>query len=276
MMCHRRDLPAAAPGAWAALIPPGSFYARLAAQRDVLVDDDDYRALYKDSAKGRPSIPPSLVVLAMLLQYHDDCSDAEAEARVRFDLRWKHALGLSLEAGGFDATVLCRFRGKLLAHGLERALFDRLVRAARAAGLIATDAEQVVDSSHVLGAAGVRDTDALIRGGIRTLLRALGYAPGRRAALPDRLAWYVDPAAPEKPDLDWDDAAARRPPGGPGGGRARRGGAARRGRGGHAGGGRGGRAAGQDRRRRHRGGAAAGAEAAGAATAASAGGGRER
>jgi transposase len=209
MMRHRHDLPTAIPGAWAALIPPDSFYARLAAHRDELVTDDDYAALYKDSPKGRPSLPPSLVVLTMLLQYHDDCSDAEAEARVRFDLRWKHALGLPLEDVGFDATVLCHFRRKLLAHGLERALFDRLVTAAREAGLIAKAAAQVIDSSHVLGAAGVRDTYALIRGGIRKLLRALGYAASTRGRLPERLAWYLDPAAPEKPDLDWDDAAAR-------------------------------------------------------------------
>ena len=110
---------------------------------------------------------------------------------------------------GFDATVLCHFRRKLLAHGLERALFDRLVTAAREAGLIAKDAAQVIDSSHVLGAAGVRDTYALIRGGIRKLLRALGYAAGTRGRLPERLGWYLDPAAPEKPELDWDDAAAR-------------------------------------------------------------------
>ena len=64
-----------------------------------------------------------MVVLAMLLQYHDDCSDAEAEQRMRFDLRWKHALGLRLEDEGFDATVLCHFRRKLLECGLERALF---------------------------------------------------------------------------------------------------------------------------------------------------------
>jgi hypothetical protein len=145
----------------------------------------------------------------MLLQYHDDCSDAEAEQRVRFDLRWKHALGLALEDGGFDATVLCHFRRKLLERGLERALFDRLVTAAREAGLIAIDAAQVVDSSHILGAAGVRDTYALLRGGIRKLLRALGYAAARRGALGDRLGWYLDPEAPEKPELDWSDAGAR-------------------------------------------------------------------
>jgi hypothetical protein len=143
------------------------------------------------------------------LQYHDDCSDAEAEARMRFDLRWKHALGIGLEDEGFDATVLCHFRRKLLECGLERSLFDRLVNAAREAGLLTRDAAQLIDSSHILGAAGARDTYALIRGGIRKLLRALGYTATRRAEVGDRLGWYLDPEAPEKPRIDWSDPEAR-------------------------------------------------------------------
>lgn len=127
MMRRRSDLPPAQPQPWSELIPTDSFYARLAKWRDVLVDDEDYTPLYKDSPRGRPSIPPSTVVLAMLLQYHDDCSDAEAQQRMRFDLRWKHALGMGLEDEGFDATVLCRFRRRLLECGLERSLFERLV-----------------------------------------------------------------------------------------------------------------------------------------------------
>jgi len=145
----------------------------------------------------------------MLLQYHDDCSDAEAEARMRFDLRWKHALGIGLADEGFDATVLCRFRRKLLDHGLERVLLEQLVNAAREAGLLTKDAAQLLDSSHILGAAGARDTYALIRGGIRKLVRSLGYTPARRGELDQRLRWYVDPEAPEKPQIDWSDQEVR-------------------------------------------------------------------
>jgi hypothetical protein len=71
-----------------------------------------------------------MVVFAMLLQYHDDCSDVEAEAGIRFELRWKPALGLGLEDEGIDATVLCRFRRRLLDRGLEYVLLERLVNAA--------------------------------------------------------------------------------------------------------------------------------------------------
>lgn len=209
MMRRRSDLPPAEPQPWSSLVPADSFYARLGEWRAVLVNDEDYAPLYKDSPRGRPSIPPSMVVLAMLLAYHDDCSDAEAEQRMRFDLRWKHALGIGLENEGFDATVLCRFRRKLLGHGLERILFERLVNAAREVGLITKGSAQLIDSSHILGAAGARNTYALIRGGIRKLVRSLGYTPARTSELGERLGWYIDPNSPQKPDIDWSDAEAR-------------------------------------------------------------------
>src|SRR5215207_1095840 len=194
MMRRRSDLPPADPQPWSEMIPTDSFYARLAKWRDVLVEDEDYAPLYKDSPRGRPSIPPSMVVLAMLLEYHDDCSDAEAEQKMRFDLRWKHALGLGLDEAGFDATVLCRFRRELLERGLERNLFERLVEAAREAGLIAKDATQLLDSSHILEAAGARDTYTLIRSAIRKLLRTLGHTTANSSGtLVERLWWYMDP-----------------------------------------------------------------------------------
>jgi len=31
----------------------------------------------------------------------------------------------------------------------------------------------------------------------------------RRAELDDRLSWYLDPEAPEKPNIDWSEAEAR-------------------------------------------------------------------
>ena len=68
MMRRRSDLPSTDPQSGSELIPADLFYARLAKGRDVLVNDVDYAPLYKDPPKGRPSIPPSMVVLAMLLQ----------------------------------------------------------------------------------------------------------------------------------------------------------------------------------------------------------------
>jgi hypothetical protein len=60
MMRRRSDLPPIDSQPWSGLIPADSFYASLVQWSDVLVDDEDYAPLYKDSARGRPSIPPCL------------------------------------------------------------------------------------------------------------------------------------------------------------------------------------------------------------------------
>src|SRR5918997_1407817 len=54
----------------------------------------------------------------MLLGYHEDCSDAGAEQRMRFGLRWKHALGLGLEEG-FDAGRLVPLQAQAVGSWLE-------------------------------------------------------------------------------------------------------------------------------------------------------------
>jgi hypothetical protein len=37
---------------------------------------------------GRPSVPPSQLRVALLLQQYEDCSDLEAWALASYDLRW--------------------------------------------------------------------------------------------------------------------------------------------------------------------------------------------
>lgn len=62
MMRHRSDLPPVAPQPWSVLIPAipaDSFYARLAQMRDVLVDDETYAVLYKDSIRTRRAGAPA-------------------------------------------------------------------------------------------------------------------------------------------------------------------------------------------------------------------------
>jgi hypothetical protein len=80
---------------------------------------------------------------------------------VRFDLRWKVALDLPVDHPGFHPTSLVRFRARLLLHGVERLVFERSLEL----GLVEGEAEQVVDSTPMLGAAAVRDTATLVRSG---------------------------------------------------------------------------------------------------------------
>ena len=58
------------------LVTKGSFYERLADHGHELVSDEDFAHLYAEG-KGRPSVPPSVMVRAMLCATHDRTSDAE-------------------------------------------------------------------------------------------------------------------------------------------------------------------------------------------------------
>jgi len=116
-------------------VAPDSIDGRMAALGEQLLPDDDLKDLY-DPDKGRPSLPPSLMSGALLLQFHDDVSDQEAAERILYDLRWKVALHLPLDYAGFDGSSLSRYRSRLVEGGQERYAFDRFVAVGRAAGFI--------------------------------------------------------------------------------------------------------------------------------------------
>ena len=129
---------------------------------------------------------------------------------VRFDLRWKIALGLPVDHAGFHATSLVRFRARLLLHGKERLVFERTVELASELGLISGEAEQILDSTPLLGAVAVQDTARLVRGGVRKLIDAVA-AVDERAAGELGSGLRFDYSRPRvKPECDWEDRDARR------------------------------------------------------------------
>ena len=85
-----------------------SFYGFLALHREELFCDEDFADLYCPD-NGRPSVPPSLLATALLLQFYEGVSDEEAKARADFDLRWKVALGIGLEERPFAKSTLQLF-----------------------------------------------------------------------------------------------------------------------------------------------------------------------
>src|SRR5216683_2700455 len=94
-----------------------NFYGFLASQRNELFRDEDFAALYcRDN--GRPSVPPSLLATALVLQTYDRVSDDEATRRAAFDLQWKLALDTThiLGRGAVKDTY------NLLADGIVQVL----------------------------------------------------------------------------------------------------------------------------------------------------------
>jgi hypothetical protein len=185
-----------------------SFYGLLAGHGGRIVCDGDFAGCYSER-RGRPSIPPSLLAKILLLEYRSGVSDRQAMEAVRFDLRWKVALGLPLDHEGFHPTGLVRFRARLLLHGKERLAFERSLELARELGLLGDAVERVVDSTPMLGAAAAQDTVTLVRSGVRRLLGAVAGEDAEAAArLARNLAFdYRRPR--RKPDCDWRSKPAR-------------------------------------------------------------------
>ena len=195
--------------AWCSdLLAEESIYSLLAEHGDRIVRDEDFAECYSER-QGRPSIPPSVLAKVLLLAYRDGLSDERAMEAVRFDLRWKVALGLPVDHPGFHPTSLVRFRARLLLHGKERLVFERSLELATELGLISGRAEQILDSTPMLGAAAVQDTVTLVRSGVRKLLDALKVADSR-AARELRSGLRFDYSRPRvKPEGDWQDRDAR-------------------------------------------------------------------
>ena len=189
-------------------LPEGSFFALLAEHGERIVRDEDFADCYSERL-GRPSIPPSRLAKVLLLQYRTGLSDEQAMEAVAWDLRWKIALGLPVDHAGWSSSTLTRFRARLLLHGKERLALENTLSLAGELGLLDAPAEQIVDSTPMLGAAATQDTVRLVRSGVRGLIDAVADADEQAAqALDDGLEFdYSRPA--EKPDCRWREKAER-------------------------------------------------------------------
>ena len=78
------------------LVPAGSMFAFLAAHRAEVFPDADYADLFAPPGLGRPSLPATQMAAVMTLQALHDYSDRETAEAVRFDVRWKVAIGAAL------------------------------------------------------------------------------------------------------------------------------------------------------------------------------------
>nr|MDP9479806.1 transposase [Actinomycetota bacterium] len=190
-----------------------SFYGFLASHREELFLDEDFTDLYC-SDNGRPSVSPSLLATALLLQVYEGVSDEEAKARADFDLRWKVALGVGLEERPFAKSTLQLFRTRLVLHEQVRTVFQQSLAFARRTGYFRhRKIRAVLDTSYILGRGAVKDTYNLLADGITRLARALAacaHSSGPEEwAQEHDLGRYFGSSLKGEAGIDWDDPAAR-------------------------------------------------------------------
>ena len=140
-------------------------------EHDQLFPDEAFVDLF--AAKGRRSVPPSVVATVMVLQRLEGLSDREAVERYSFDARWRYACGVgSYDTGGwsgFSHTVLVDLRMRLRESSRPDRVFEVALQAAKAAGLVGR--KRVLDSTPLYDAVATMDTITLIRSAIRNLVK---------------------------------------------------------------------------------------------------------
>ena len=148
--------------------------------------DADFADLYPQ--RGQPAYAPWRLALVTLMQFREGLSDRQAADAVRGRIDWKYLLSLDLDDAGFDFSVLCEFRARLLEHEAAGRLLDRLLDAAREGGLLKARGRSRTDSTHVLAAVRALNRLELLGETLRAALNAIAaVAPGwlRGAAPPE-------------------------------------------------------------------------------------------
>src|SRR5215204_648061 len=177
-----------------AAFPKASRAMQLRDQLGRVYADGRFAALF--AVRGRPAAAPWRLALVTVLQIAEGLSDRQAAEAVRGRIDWKYALGLRLDDPGFDHSVLCEFRARLLGGGLEHLLLEEVLAACRAQGLLRRRGRQRPDSTHVLGALRLLNRLEQVAETMRAALDALA------AAAPAWLRAYAPP--------DWYERYGRR------------------------------------------------------------------
>jgi len=190
-----------------------TFYGFLASQRGRMFRDEEFAELYVLD-NGCPSVPPSLLATALLLQTYDRVSDEEAKARADFDLRWKVALGIELEQRPFAKSTLQLFRGQLILHKQVRAVFKKSLTFARQSGYLKhRKLKAALDTSNILGRGAVKDTYNLLGDGIVKLARTLAELQGTEledwARTHDLSRYFATTSLKGEAEINWEDPKAR-------------------------------------------------------------------
>jgi transposase len=154
-----------------AAFPKGHRYLRLADELGTLFTDTLFVDLFP--THGQPALAPWRLALITILQFAEGLSDRQTADAVRSRIDWKYVLHLELTDPGFDASVLCEFRTRLISGAAEQVLFDTLLNWCREQQLLKAGGRQRTDSTHVLAAVRALNRVELVGEAMRHALNTL-------------------------------------------------------------------------------------------------------
>jgi len=112
--------------------------------------DDRFEDLYPTD--GQPAFSPWRLALVTVMQFAENLSDRQAADAVRARIDWKYALSLPLDDEGFDYSILCEFRQRLLSSDRSERLLNTMLEVFKERKLLKSRGKQRTDATHVLSA----------------------------------------------------------------------------------------------------------------------------
>lgn len=186
------------------LLQPGSVFAFLAGHRLALFPSEMFADLF-GSVRGRPSVPADVIATVLVLQSLHGLSDREAAEAVTFDLRWKVACGLAVEAPAFHPTTLTYWRRRLAKSERPNRIFEAVNAVVLETGVLRGKNQRALDSTVLEDAVATQDTVTQLIAAIRRVAREVS---GGKDAVAAHCTGH-DYSGPGKPRIAWDDPAAR-------------------------------------------------------------------
>lgn len=165
----------------------GNLLMRIRDEIGVLYEDQMFASLY--DARGQLAIAPWRLALVTVFQFLENLSDRQAAEAVRGRIDLKYALSLNLEDAGFDFSVLCEFRARLLTGGQDQNLLEGMLKHLGERGLVKARGRQRTDSTHVLAAIRTLNHLELVGETMRAALNAVATSAPRWLIEHNRPDW---------------------------------------------------------------------------------------
>ena len=138
----------------------------------------------------------------LVLQALRDYSDRETAEAVTFDVRWKVAIGASLDDPGFDPSSLVSWRNRIARSARPHRVNDAVKKVIEQTGIVRGRRRRAVDSTILADAVATQDPVTQLISAIRRVGREVPGASEQIAAV----GTGHDHA---KPKIDWYDPAAK-------------------------------------------------------------------
>ncbi len=174
-MSLKTRFPTEIPEATRALVEPllaeDSVYRLIGQEVEHMVGDEEFEAMYAE--EGRPAVNAVLLALITVFQFLEKVPDRAAATLAVMRLDWKYALRQQVNWSGFHYSDLCNFRKRLLAHGREGIVFERILAYLREHRDVKAGGKQRADSTHIVGQVMALSRLELVWETIRVVLDAL-------------------------------------------------------------------------------------------------------